>query len=309
MESFSPQHEAEADDTGEITLAVNELKLINVPSEQEMAAASLTPKRTEILDFGDQGFLLQEIFSAQECKLFINEGERVGFEKIAGANDNYRSSQRITFESVPLADALWRRLRPWLSDITIDGDHRRQHIHGIQFLLQGRWTPLGLNPMFRLCKYFPGGHFAPHFDGFFVRSSQERSLQTFMLYLNGDFDGGSTNFVDEKQRLHKDVDGKYCAEEENILCHIQPEPGLAIVFNHQRLHEGQKLSSGVKYMLRTDIMFRNASQNARTADEEKALELVQEAERKEAAGECLEAASLYRRAFKLSEEVAAAYGN
>ncbi|KAL8566119.1 hypothetical protein ACOMHN_051845 [Nucella lapillus] len=78
---------------------------------------------------------------------------------------------RITLESVPLADALWRRLRPWLSDITIDGDHRRQHIHGIQFLLQGRWTNLGLNPMFRLCKYFPGGHFAPHFDGFFVRSS------------------------------------------------------------------------------------------------------------------------------------------
>ena len=47
----------------------------------------------------------------------------------------------------------------------------------------------------------PGGHFAPHFDGYFARSTQERSLQTFMLYLNGNFEGGSTNFVDEKQTL------------------------------------------------------------------------------------------------------------
>ena len=54
---------------------------------------------------------------------------------------------------------------------------------------------------FRLCRYMPGGHFAPHFDGYFARSTQERSLQTFMLYLNGDFQGGSTNFVNEKQTL------------------------------------------------------------------------------------------------------------
>jgi hypothetical protein len=56
--------------------------------------------------------------------------------------------------------------------------------------------------VFRLCRYRAGGHFAPHFDGYFVENSRERSLQTFMLYLNGDFEGGSTNFVDENQTLH-----------------------------------------------------------------------------------------------------------
>lgn len=30
-----------------------------------------------------------------------------------------------------------------------------------------------------------------------------------MIYLNGDFDGGSTNFVDETQTLHK-VKKKWC---------------------------------------------------------------------------------------------------
>ena len=37
----------------------------------------------------------------------------------------------------------------------------------------------------------------------------------------------------------------------------------------------------MKYILRTDIMYRNVSNTHRTADEEKALQLVQEAERKE----------------------------
>ena len=39
----------------------------------------------------------------------------------------------------------------------------------------------------------------------------------------------------------KGPDGKYCAEEKNILCRIHPETGLAIIFNHNRLHEGEKL--------------------------------------------------------------------
>ena len=39
--------------------------------------------------------------------------------------------------------------------------------------------------------------------------------------------------------------------------------------------------NGVKYILRTDIMFQNTAQRNRSPNEEKALQLVQEAERKE----------------------------
>ena len=56
--------------------------------------------------------------------------------------------------------------------------------------------------MFRLCRYYPGGHFAPHFDGHFVKNSRERSMKTFMLYLNGGFGGATTNFVNEDQQLY-----------------------------------------------------------------------------------------------------------
>lgn len=47
--------------------------------------------------------------------------------------------------------------------------------------------------------------------------------------------------------LYKNDDGKYCAEEKNIICSIQPEAGLAIIFNHHRLHEGQQLKWVVGY--------------------------------------------------------------
>ena len=57
--------------------------------------------------------------------------------------------------------------------------------------------------LFRLCRYFPGGHFAPHFDGHYDKTPSERSLKTLMVYLNGDFTGGSTSFVDEQQTLYK----------------------------------------------------------------------------------------------------------
>lgn len=58
-----------------------------------------------------------------------------------------------------------------------------------------------------MCKYEPGGHFAPHFDGHYVLQGDDeatvRSLKTFMMYLNGGFLGGTTNFVDESQTLYQ----------------------------------------------------------------------------------------------------------
>ncbi|XP_067681338.1 uncharacterized protein [Haliotis asinina] len=304
---FVAETEVGANKAGEILHDAGELKNVSCPSGDGFAQDSVN--RTEILDFGNEGFLLHGLFSPQECRHYIDKGEEVGFEPLFGVKEEYRSCHRVSFRSQELADLLWARLAPFLSTIVINGDPKLQHIQGIDFLLQGTWQPLGLNPVFRLCRYLPGGHFSPHFDGHFSASTDQRSLQTLMLYLNGDFIGGSTNFVDEKQVLYKDENGKFCAEEKNVLYRIQPEPGMAIVFNHHRLHEGEKLGDGRKYILRTDIMFRNVSPSASSEADQKALLMLQDAERKEACGECMEAAELYRKAFKLSPSLAKAYGN
>lgn len=37
---------------------------------------------------------------------------------------------------------------------------------------------------------------------------------------------------------------------------ITPQQGLALCFIHQLLHKGQPVTSGRKYVLRTDVMYR-----------------------------------------------------
>ena len=74
-------------------------------------------------------------------------------------------------------------------------------------------------------------------DGAFVRDEREESLLTFMVYLNEGFAGGDTRFYDY------DVS-------------VTPRTGMALLFQHFTLHEGCSVTAGVKYALRTDVMYR-----------------------------------------------------
>lgn len=297
---FFPSSEAETNEKGEIAFDAGKvLHLENITLDNSKLKLN-DIKRTEISDFGNEGFLLKNVLTRDECHSIIEIGEHIGFGKIVGATEQYRSAQRIALDTKKLADILWERIKSHVEDLEFGDDPHLQHIHGIQFQLRGTWKPVGLNHIFRLCRYLPKGHFAPHFDGFYVKNSTERSMKTFMLYLNEGFSDGSTNFVDEQQQLYQDAEGKYCAEEKNIRERIQPETGMAILFNHHRLHEGSQVRNGVKYILRTDIMYVKCGENQYSPEEEEALKLLQEAERLEGCGECMKAAKLYRKAFKLA---------
>jgi len=56
-----------------------------------------------------------------------------------------------------------------------------------------------------------------------------------MIYLNEDYEGGQTRFS-------------------NIS--IEPKTGTALIFLHSLEHEGSAVTSGVKYVLRSDIMYK-----------------------------------------------------
>jgi predicted 2-oxoglutarate/Fe(II)-dependent dioxygenase YbiX len=99
------------------------------------------------------------------------------------------------------------------------------------------WHAVGANERLRCYRYQPGQYFAPHFDGAFVRSRGERSLLTFMVYLNAVEGGGATRFPDHEVAF-------------------TPRPGAALLFNHMLLHEGAPVTAGVKYAVRSDVMFR-----------------------------------------------------
>jgi len=131
------------------------------------------------------------------------------------------------------------------------------------------------------------------------RNSNERSLKTLNIYLNGGFEGGTTNFVKEEQSLLPGDNGMFRAEEKNILCRIVPTPGMALVFNHIILHEGEALRSGVKYLMRSDIMFQRQDPPNIDPKEQLALSLLSQAQTKEKEGQFSEATEYYKRAFRL----------
>jgi hypothetical protein len=133
-----------------------------------------------------------------------------------------RNNTRVMFDDPALATRLFEQVR-----------------HHVPARLEGEWELCGANERLRCYRYEPGQYFAPHFDGAFHRSRDERSLLTFIVYLNACSAGGQTRFLDLEQA-------------------VEPKPGAALLFNHHLLHEGAEVKAGVKYALRSDLMYRRA---------------------------------------------------
>nr|WP_276600907.1 MULTISPECIES: 2OG-Fe(II) oxygenase [unclassified Nannocystis] len=98
-------------------------------------------------------------------------------------------------------------------------------------------TVLGVHERLRCYRYDPGERFAPHFDSACVRADDERSLLTFMVYLNEDFTGGETHFLHLEQT-------------------VVPHTGLGVLFQHRHLHEVRAVVTGRKYAVRCDILYK-----------------------------------------------------
>ncbi len=168
-------------------------------------------------------FTVTNLLSPEECDGFIALAEARGFEQapIGGTdvvNLEVRNNGRILLDDPALAVSLWERLAPWTPPSWC---HHRA---------------VGLNERFRFYRYTEGEYFNWHGDGSFLRSDGERSLFTAMLYLNDDFEGGTTDFWGGRS--------------------ITPQRGMALVFEHRRLHRGAAVTRGRKYVLRSDVMYR-----------------------------------------------------
>lgn len=49
--------------------------------------------------------------------------------------------------SIELAEILWKRVKDFIKPVEFleNDDPKHQHIHGIPFLLKGKWSPVGFN--------------------------------------------------------------------------------------------------------------------------------------------------------------------
>jgi len=248
----------------------------------------------------DRAFLLYNFLSQSECQYYMDNGVRLGMEELT-YNKSYRNNDRCVVLSEEMSKQLFERIKPYIKPIQVLKNDYKQV--GLGMKLEGLWEPVGLNPCWRLCRYAPGGHFGPHHDGPFVKNDNERSLKTLNIYLNGDFEGGTTNFLDERAPDHKDELGRFTADKEFVKIKIKPEAGLALVFNHYMLHEGEPLQSNVKWLMRSDIMFERKIPPEISPKETEAIRLYNAASQLEMAGKLKEAGRMYADAARLWPEI------
>lgn len=178
------------------------------------------------------------VLSNTECVAIIAATNDLGYGYTA-YNKDLRGNLRLICDDPGLANALWLRVRPLLpADLSVDFEGRR-------------WVPTGLNSRFRFAKYYPGDRFSHHCDDCVVWSPNRRSMFTLNIYLN-DNRAATRVYLDQTQHepQDKDVSGYFdCV----------PLAGSALVFQQlptaQVLHEGRRVKSGFKYLMRSDIWF------------------------------------------------------
>ncbi|WP_299107495.1 2OG-Fe(II) oxygenase [uncultured Tenacibaculum sp.] len=177
------------------------------------------------IDLHPEVFLIEDFLSQEECNNYLQHYENKHFEEakisIHGEqimNKGVRNNDRYIFFDKNLAENIWLKIKEFLPEEV------------------GFYKALDLNEMFRVYKYSKGQRFKMHIDGSYKRNLNEESLFSFLIYLNDDFDGGETEF--------------------RKLFTVTPQKGTALVFRHRLKHEGKEIISGVKYVLRTDIMYK-----------------------------------------------------
>ncbi len=173
--------------------------------------------------------VLPGMLTTAECRAAIAAAEAGGFEAMGSRYpDRYRNNDRAVVDDAGLAARLFARLADHLPPRWEEGG--------------ARWRLHGLNSRFRFCRYGDGQSFTRHRDGAWSRTAQERSWLTVMLYLNdgGEFTGGATRFYDG----------------DRVVEAVAPREGQAIVFDHRSWHDGEAVHAGVKYVMRTDVMYR-----------------------------------------------------
>jgi len=165
--------------------------------------------------------VIDGIFTEEESKELINRADKAGWEFVDRGIANY-----------------WR-------SIIVDENLADYIFQGIQHVLPkkfGNQHIVKLSSHFRLSKYDTGGRFEKHTDGINIDNDGLRACMTLNIFLNVPEEGGGTIFY----YFYKD--------EERVLENVRPVVGRGALFYNQIRHEGEKVSKGHKYLIRTDVM-------------------------------------------------------
>ncbi|HEY5754546.1 MAG TPA: 2OG-Fe(II) oxygenase [Steroidobacter sp.] len=187
--------------------------------------------------------VVDNFLSASECRAYVAQAESTGFGSASlDYPPSYRNNDRLVIDDKPLAEKLYARLRSTAASPCKAG----------AWGVDEEWRLDSVNTRLRFCRYTSNQQFNIHQDGVHHRSPDCRSMLTFMIYLNdgSEFSGGDTVFF---------ANGPSTAPDANpIVARLRPKMGSLILFDHGIWHAGETVTSGTKYIMRSDVLFRRA---------------------------------------------------
>ncbi len=234
--------------------------------------------KTTLPEYTDRyALILDNILSPEECSTLIRAAEATsptGWERalvnVGGGNQmlitDARNCGRIIWDSREMVSRIWKRIDhlPDVQEIarlenapTIfgHGPSKRNEV----------WKFTRPNERMRFLKYVGGEYFRAHCDGVYeTPDRKERSNFTMHLYLNdaGTVAEDELKDMSEKQKS-ENVQSVLVGGATTFFAHnmirrldVQPKTGRILIFQHRDLiHSGEDVVQGVKYTMRTDLMY------------------------------------------------------
>lgn len=213
-------------------------------------------------------YLFKGVLLASECNYFIKYAEISGFiatDQRKTREYAQRNNGRFQIEDSNLANKLFLRIHSILP-VNVDGK-----------------SPVGCSSNIRIYRYTEGQSFGKHVDeDNFDKRLNGRTVFTLLIYLNGrslvesedslctaeegaqvptlDFTTSSAGYTPDMPTCCGGETVFYTGPgDKNELLAVAPEQGSMLLHGHGRrclTHEGRVVTEGVKYVLRTDVVYR-----------------------------------------------------
>ena len=198
-------------------------------------------------------FQLLNVLTDSEADAFVKVTERLGYHQDSPVSlpHSVRHNENLNWiVSEQIDRTIWRRSQPFVPERVFEQQ------------------AMGINARFRFYRYGRGDFFKAHTDGSWTGSRVINgqlvnnaypgwhSQYTLLLFLNDDYQGGRTQFLVSKTDPAKPA----ISTEDIQIVSVKTPKGGALCFPHGShplhcRHAGETISTGTKYIIRTDILF------------------------------------------------------
>ncbi|CAG8557735.1 134_t:CDS:2 [Paraglomus brasilianum] len=199
----------------------------------------------------DQITVIDNFFSKKECMSFIHFVEQHVPLELANPNgipkkgEAYRDNDRFSIDDAGFADILYQKTG--LKDLVSQWKPKTR---------SKTVTVSKLNSNIRIYRYRVGQKFGVHYDDSVRDTVGMTSEWTLLIYLNGEVDQENDDDVNIPQLVGGETVFYKPKNRGEVI--VKPRAGMALFHRHGidcLLHEAKEVKAGVKYVLRSDLMF------------------------------------------------------